>query len=364
MSDRLAALRNVARSSALDAIALVPGANFERIFGANFHQNERPLVVLVPADGAPCAIVPNLEMGSFSAINFEGEIFDWKDQTGYQSAFDQMFKHCPVKRIGVEGQSMRVFVHHAIKQANTAIDVADAQREIAALRLHKNAAEIAALRKAIAVSEQALGETIESVRVGMTEKQIESLLIQRMFAAGADEFSFEPIVACGSNSAKPHASARDDVPIKAGDALLIDFGARVNGLCADITRTFFIRHCSDPHQAIYETVLAANKAGASVVRPGVTAHEIDDTTTKVLENSDYADRIRHKTGHGLGRDVHEDPYIMRGNNEKMEAGMVFTIEPGLYQDDDFGVRIEDDVLVTDSGAESLTSFDKSLTLIA
>ncbi len=363
MSDRLSPLRGVAKSLSLDAVVLVPGANFQRTFGASFHQNERPLMVVIPATGSPLAVVPNLEMGSFAAIGFEGEVFDWKDQTGYQAAFDALFNHTQLSRVGVEGQSMRVFVHHAMKQAHASLDIIDAQREIAALRLCKNSAEIASLRKAIAVSEKALAETIDLVRVGMTEKQIESLLIQKMFAAGADEFSFDPIVASGSNSAKPHASARD-VAVKAGDALLIDFGAKVEGLCADITRTFFIKHCDDRQQAIYETVLDANLAGAAIVKPGVSAHEIDDTTTRVLENSAHADRIRHKTGHGLGRDIHEDPYIMRGNTELMEPGMVFTIEPGLYQLDDFGVRIEDDILVTDSGAESLTSFDKTLTLIA
>ncbi|OED42147.1 proline dipeptidase [Chromatiales bacterium (ex Bugula neritina AB1)] len=364
MSDRLSPLRDVAKSLSLDAVALVPGANFQRIFGASFHQNERPLMVLIPVDGAPAAVVPNLEMGSFAAIGFEGEVFDWKDQTGYQAAFDAMFSQTPLERIGVEGQSMRVFVHHAMKKARASLEISDAQREIAALRLCKNESEIASLRKAIAVSETALAETIDLVKVGITEKEIESILIQKMFAAGADEFSFDPIVACGSNSARPHAHARHDVPIKPGDALLIDFGAKVEGLCADITRTFFIAHCDDRCQDIYNTVLDANLAGAAIVKPGVSAHEIDDTTTRVLENSSYADRIRHKTGHGLGRDIHEDPYIMRGNNEIMETGMVFTIEPGLYQLDDFGVRIEDDILVTSSGFESLTSFDKSLTIIA
>lgn len=364
MSDKLEALRAIAKKLSLDAIAIVPGANFQRLFGADFHQNERPLMVLVPVDGAPSAIVPNLELGSFSAIDFDGEVYDWKDQTGYQSAFDAMFEKTNLRNIGVEGQSMRVFVHHAMRSAEPALVITDAQREIASLRLCKNDQEIAALRKAISVSETALANTIDSVKVGMTEKEIESLLIQNLYGSGADDLSFSPIVACASNSAKPHASARSDVPIKPGDALLIDFGAKVDGLCADITRTFFIQHCDERSRAIYDTVLQANLAGFASVVPGATAADVDDATTRVLEASAYADRIHHKTGHGLGRDVHEDPYIMRGNDEKLQPRMVFTIEPGLYQLDDFGVRIEDDILVTEAGAESLTSFNKELTLIA
>ena len=363
MSDRYEKLRSVAQTLALDAVALVPGANFQRLFQVNFHQNERPLMVVVPAVGEPAAVVPNLELGSFSAIDFEGRVFDWQDQSGYQSAFDALFSHLPVKRVGVEGQSMRVFVHHAMKAADANIEIIDAQKEIAALRLCKDQQEIDALRKAIAVSETALSNTIEQVRVGMSEKQIESVLVQSLFAAGADEMSFEPIVAAADNSAKPHASARADYQIKAGDTLLIDFGARVDGLCADITRTFFVKHCSDVQRDVYETVLAANKAGIAAVAPSVSAHTVDDVTTAVLEASIHKDRIKHKTGHGLGRDIHEDPYIMRGNQQKLDPGMVFTVEPGLYQLDDFGVRIEDDVLVTESGCDVLTSFDKSLTCI-
>lgn len=363
MHERYKNLRSVAQALSLDAVALVPGANFRRLFDANFHQNERPLMVVIPVEGAPSAIVPNLEMGSFKAIEFEGEVFDWMDQSGYQSAFDAMFKTSGIKRIGVEGQAMRVFVHHAMLAANNELEIIDAQKALAALRICKDAIEIKALRKAIAVSEQALQNTIEQVRIGMSEKQIESVLVQSLFAAGADEMSFDPIVAAADNSAKPHASARDDYKIKAGDALLLDFGARVDGLCADITRTFFIQQCSDQQRDVYETVLAANLAGCAAVKPATTAHEIDDITTKVLEESKYKDRIRTKTGHGLGRDIHEDPYIMRGNHEALEAGMVFTIEPGLYELDNFGVRIEDDILVTESGCELLTSFDKSLTFI-
>lgn len=363
MSDRYDSLRSVAQALSLDAVALVPGSNFQRLFNVDFHQSERPLLVLIPATGVPAAIVPNLELGSFSALGFEGDVFDWQDQAGYQAAFDRMFDNKGVKRVGVEGQIMRVFVHHAMCAAHSGLEILDTGKELAALRLCKNDTEITALRKAIAVSEQALQSTIDQVRIGMSEKQIEAVLIQNLFAAGADDMSFAPIVAAADNSAKPHATARADYQIKAGDTLLIDFGARVDGLCADITRTFFIQHCSDRQREVYETVLAANIAGCAAARPNATAHDVDDITTNVLEASKYKDRIQHKTGHGLGRDIHEDPYIMRGNRELLEPGMVFTVEPGLYQLDDFGVRIEDDVLVTESGCEILTSFDKSLTCI-
>ena len=241
--------------------------------------------------------------------------------------------------------------------------IVDLQREIAALRLRKNPDEIAALREAIRTTEAALEETVAEVRVGLTEKAIESLLVQRLFANGADDFAFPPIVAAGDNSARPHASAREDYAVRSGDALLIDFGARRGGLCADITRTFFVGHCSDAHAAIHDTVRRANEAGRAASRPGATAHDIDEAATAVLEASGHAGRIRHKTGHGLGRDIHEDPYIMRGNHETLEPGTVFTVEPGLYDLDDMGVRIEDDVLITDDGHESLTTFERGVRVL-
>lgn len=366
--DRYEPLREIARAASVDAIALVPGANFTRLFGHDFHQNERPLVVVVPLEGAPVAIVPNLELASFNLLEFEGEVFDWRDQVGYPQAFDALFASLSERSlytdsIGVEGQSMRVFVDQALRSARPGLRVVDLNREIAALRLCKDAFEVAALREAIRISEQALAETLAAVRVGQTETAIESILVQRLFANGAEEMSFPPIVAAADNSALPHASARADYAVRDGDALLFDFGAVHGGLRADITRTVFVGRCDERQRDIYSTVLAALRAGHDAVRPGATAHDVDDAATAVLEASPYADRVRTKTGHGLGRDVHEDPYIMRGNPMLLEPGMVFTIEPGLYGIDDFGVRIEDDVLVTDTGCESLTSYERELTVV-
>ncbi len=363
MTDRYEPFRVAARQASLDAIALVPGANFSRLFGTEFHQNERPLVVVIPVSGQPAAIVPNLELGSFEQLGFDGEVFDWRDQQGYQPAFDQLTKHLPLDSIGVEGQVMRVFVDQAFRQASPGLVIQDAQNAIAAIRLHKSDDELNAMRHAVAISEKALANTIDAVKVGMSERAIENVLVQNLFAHGAEDFAFSPIVAAAQNSAQPHAHSREDYHIAAGDSLLIDFGARAGGVCADITRTFFVQHCTDERADIYNTVLIANLAGHKASRPGATAHDVDDATTSVLESSAYGARIRHKTGHGLGRDIHEDPYIMRGNHQVLEPGMVFTIEPGLYDLDDIGVRIEDDVLITDSGSQSLTTFDKSLTFV-
>lgn len=363
MTDRYSDLRRIAGEMGTDAVALVPGHNFMRLYGHDFHSHERPLVVIVPVEGPPAAVVPNLELTSFAELNFEGEVFDWRDQVGYADAFAAMAAHMPLRSLAVEGQVMRVFVEQALMRANPGLRVIDAEAQISGLRYRKTGAEIAALERAIAISEAALGETLDQVRVGQTEKQVERTLIEAFFAHGADEQAFGALVLGAENTAAPHASARDDYALKDGDALLIDFGARWGGLCADITRTVFVGHASDEAAEIYETVLAANRRGHEVTRPGITAHEVDDAVTSVLEASPYADRILTKTGHGLGRAVHEAPYIMRGNHQVLEPGVVFTNEPGLYKPGAFGVRIEDDMLVTDTGCRSLTRFPRDLRIV-
>jgi len=360
-------LQDYARTAAdlgVDAVALVPGPNFTRAVEHVFMSHERPFLLVIPARGPTAALVPNLELRSWDLVGFEGAVFDWRDQDGYQDAFNALMAHLGISSLAVEGQVMRVFVHHALKSAQPDLRIVDGEAAISGLRLIKTPNDIAALRKAIDISERALARVLETVRLGQTEKEIEQTLIQALFAEGAEDQSFHPIVAAGDGSARPHAKARADYPVKAGDALLLDFGARKDGFAADITRTVFLDHATDEAQAVYDTVLRANLAGFDVTRAGVTAHEIDDAVISVLEASPYADRIRTKTGHGLGRDVHEAPYIMRGNHQVLPAGTVFTNEPGLYQIDNFGVRIEDDVLITENGCESLTNFPKELTVLA
>lgn len=364
LAQRLSDYAALATGLGLDAVALVPGPNFSRAIGHNFMSHERPFLVVIPADKPAAVLLPNLELGSWDLIGFDGAVFDWRDQTGYADAFAALVAHLNISTLGVEGQVMRVFVHHALLAAQPALKITDAEREISGLRMIKTDADIAALQDAINISERALRRTLDSIKLGQTEKQIEQMLIKTLFDEGADGLSFDPIVVAGDASAQPHAHARHDYAVKAGDALLIDFGARKDGFAADITRTVFLDHVTDEGRAVYETVLRANMAGLAITRAGVTAHEIDDVVTRVLEASPFADRIRTKTGHGLGRDVHEAPYIVRGNHMPLPAGTVYTNEPGLYDTGNFGVRIEDDVLITHEGYETLTHFPKELMVIS
>lgn len=363
----LTPLKAILSRTGLEALVLVPGANFRRVFTKDFHQMERPLAVIVPREGEAVAVVPHLEMETFRPIGFPGKVFAWRDEAGYMGAFLGAGQALPQlrtgARIGVEGQRMRVFDLFALQKALPGAEFVDIHAEISAIRLHKTATEIALQRKAIEISEAALEATLGEIRVGMTETEIEAVLLRNLFSHGADGLAFSPIVAAGGNAARPHAHARPDYHIKPGDALLIDFGGAHQGYSADITRTFFVKEVSDYDRSFYETVLAANTKGREMSRAGLTASDIDDAVMTVLEHSQFAEFCRHKTGHGLGLDVHEAPQIMRGNMQKLEPGMVFTIEPGLYRDGEAGVRIEDNVVVTETGIDCLTSFPRGLRLV-
>jgi Xaa-Pro dipeptidase len=360
-------LRDAMAAHGLDAAAIVPGANFRLLLKRDFHLMERPLLLIIPREGKSAAIVPELEMASFGPLGFEGHIFPWRDEEGYRGAFAKAAQALPqlarATKFGLEAERMRAFEMMALQQAFPGARFVNAHQPISEIRLRKTADEIAYLRRAIEISEAALEATLAQVRIGLTEKQIERVLINEMFNHGAGGLAFDPIVAAGDNSAQPHAVSRETYQLKAGDALLIDFGASWQGYNADITRTFFVGGVSDRDRRFYETVAAANAAGKQAVRAGVTAHAVDDVVQKVLEGSEFAQFRQHKTGHGLGLDVHEAPQIMRGNQAVLEPGIVFTVEPGLYRPNEVGVRIEDDVVVTDTGHQCLTSFPRELRIV-
>jgi len=329
----------------LDALALVPGSNFRYATGGNFHLMERPTLLIVSKTCRPIAILPVLEVEN-------------------QSAFDKGFnKLGSISKIGVEGQRMRVFEMQAIEKSLPNITIVNAQKLISKMRLIKDHQEIEHLRQAVKIAESALTDTIKFVTVNKTEIEIKNFLIQQLYQHGAEDIAFDPIVLAAENSALPHGHSRNDYHISEDDCLLFDFGATVNGYHSDITRTFFVGSASDEYKNIYAAVLKANQIGKKISKPKLTLHDLDDQVLNSLCDSGYEDLIVHKTGHGLGMDVHEDPYVMRNNQEVLEAGMVITIEPGLYKQGSLGVRIEDNILITDSGCESLTSFSRDLTVI-
>ncbi|MCC7206118.1 MAG: aminopeptidase P family protein, partial [Anaerolineae bacterium] len=292
--------------------------------------------------------------------------FAYNDTEGPEPAIQQACRALNLagngKRLGVEGLTMRVLEGQLLQRYAPGAVVEHAEEALMPLRLHKTPDEIAAMRRAIAATEQALEETAAEVRPGMTERQVSVMLLKALQAAGGGEDAFAPIVVSGPVSAEPHGTISDRV-IGKGDLLLFDFGTRVDGYCSDLTRTFAVG-APDPKLAhVYEVVLAANEAAIRAARPGVPAQDVDRAARAVISEAGYGEYFLHRTGHGLGIDIHEPPYIREGNPQRLEPGMVFTIEPGIYLPGLGGVRIEDDVLVTEDGVEVLTSFPKALRIL-
>ena len=227
------------------------------------------------------------------------------------------------------------------------------------LRIVKDSQEIDAIRRASAISIQALTETIKSVRAGQTELQIQRILESTMIDLGADGIAFDSIVATGPHSAIPHHSPTQRI-LEAGDLLKIDFGAAVNGYKSDCTRTFVIGPPSQWQLDIHKQVLAAQSAGRGAICDGASISEVNRLARQAMTNPEFAATFKHGLGHGVGLAIHEDPFFSANSTAKIESGMVITIEPGIYLAGRGGVRIEDTIVVTPHGYENLTEFSYDL----
>jgi Xaa-Pro dipeptidase len=220
------------------------------------------------------------------------------------------------------------------------------------------------MRKAAEIAQAALEATKPVIKVGVTEREIASELVSQLLRHGSDPaLPFFPIVSGGpENSANPHATPTERA-LQAGDLLVIDYGANYADYYSDITRTFAIGELSEEQQRIYELVKQANAAGRAKVAPGVTAGEVDAAARAVIAEVGYGEYFFHRTGHGLGMEGHEPPYIRGDNQLVLQAGMTFTVEPGIYITGLGGVRIEDDVAVSEDGCDTLTTLPRELEVL-
>lgn len=227
------------------------------------------------------------------------------------------------------------------------------------LRERKDAGEVGHIRTAVAAAEQALEQTLSRIRAGMSELEVAGVLEFALRNAGSDGFAFPSIVASGANAALPHARPTERRIVN-GDFLLIDFGARVDGYCSDITRTFAIGRANDEQREFYDIVRQANERAVKAVRPGMTGRDADGVARGYIQDRGYGDLFGHSLGHGLGLEVHESPRLARTADSVLVEGAVVTVEPGIYRPGWGGVRIEDDVYLGATGAQVLTRFAREL----
>ena len=263
----------------------------------------------------------------------------------------------------IEKNYMTVAQYEALQKETGINNFKSVERAIIDMRLRKSTIEIEKVKKAISITENALDEIIPFIKIGMTENEIKTKLETTLQDLGAEKVAFDTMVLTGENSGLPHGEPGDR-QIQYGDFLLFDFGVFVDHYCSDITRTFAIGKISDEQRQIYDAVLKANEKAIEAVRLGDPIKNIDHAARTVIEDASYGAHFTHRTGHGLGLEVHEAPSIHGENKEKILGGLLFTIEPGIYKEGVGGVRIEDDVYVHPNGeVEVLTSFPKQLTII-
>ena len=354
-------LDNLLEQSGAETVAMAPGENMVYFTGLHFHLSERPILALYNRQGMSF-IIPELEVAKLEARpDLEARRFMWTDRDGYDNAFVEAVDGLTLKDkpIAMDGQTLRLFEWLALNRAGVSADQAlDAGDLFLNLRARKAPEEIASMRKAIQISEMALQATMDWAKPGMTERQIADRLSAEMLQRGAQGLAFL-LVLTGEKSGLPHGDTGDRV-WGADEFLLIDFGARFQDYPADITRTFCVGQPTEQMRAMYEAVYGANKAARQFARPGVTCEAVDRVARDVIEQAGLGEYFIHRLGHGLGLSVHELPNMVAGNLQELLPGMVFTIEPGVYIPGVGGVRIEDNVAVTEEGLDVLTSFPRAL----
>jgi Xaa-Pro dipeptidase len=353
-------------NSGLSAVAINPGPTLTYLTGVGFHLMERPVVLLVSPDKAPALILPELELPKVDLFPYKIQAFAYGENP---SEWDDAFRKAAQalgldgKRIGVEPRQMRLLEFRHIKAGAPEADFPDATDVLSGLRLKKDAAEVETMRKAVKIAQDALEATLPLIKIGMTEKEASAELVMQLLRHGSEpEMPFSPIVSAGPNSANPHASPTKR-KLQAGDMLVIDWGATYDGYISDLTRTFAVGEVDAEFQKIHKIVQDSNAAGRAAAKPGIPCANVDIAARDVIEKAGYGKYFTHRTGHGIGMEAHEAPYMRGDNMQLLEPGMAFTVEPGIYLTGRNGVRIEDNMIVTENGAESLSDMPREIRVV-
>jgi Xaa-Pro dipeptidase len=353
-------------ASKLDAVILNPGPTLTYLTGVQFHLMELPVVLFVMPGEDPVLVLPELELPKVDLLPYKIQAFAYGE---FPSEWDKAFRKASQalgldgKRIGVETRQLRLLEFNYVKAGAPEAEYTDASDVLSKLRLKKDKTEVDMMRRAVKIAQDALKATIPLIKIGMTERELAGELMIQLFKQGSDpEVPFSPIVSAGPNSANPHASPSER-KLQTGDLLVVDWGAAYNGYISDLTRTFAVGKVDVECLKIHKIVQEANAAGRAAGKPGVPCVDVDVATREVIEKSGYGKYFTHRTGHGIGMEGHEDPYIRGDNMQLLEVGMAYTVEPGIYLTNRNGVRIEDNMVITEKGAESLSDMPREIRVV-
>lgn len=358
--------RKLMSENSLDAIVLMEGTSLKYFTGIRWWGGERLFALVLPAKGAAFYVCPAFEEGRAReqiADSPDGEHADvrtWQeDQNPYQLAAQGLKEHgMATGRLGIE-ETIRFHFSDGIAKASPQATISSATPVTAGCRMIKSANEIALMRLAAQVTLAVYEGVYHAMREGMTQRQVQDLIDVGYRRMG---FPGEASVEVGEYSAYPHGSTTPQV-IHEGSIVMIDDGCTVEGYQSDITRTFVLGKASDKMNRVFDIVHRAQAAALAAARAGVECGAIDTAARKVITDAGYGPDYKyfaHRLGHGMGMDGHEWPYLVRGNTTKLQANMTTSNEPGIYIRGEFGVRLEDDMHVTENGAELFTPQSLSL----
>jgi len=363
-ADRLRRAQEVARALGVDALLVSPGADLAYLTGYDAVALERLTCLVLPADGDARLVVPALEAPAAAAspvADLDLEIVTWQE-TGDPYALTASLLPAGAGVVAVDDRMW------AVKALALAAAAPHARQRAAGpvlreLRMRKTATEVDALREAGGAIDRVHARTAEWLRPARTERDVAGDIAAAIVAEGHERTDFV-IVASGPNGASPHAEASERV-IEPGDPVVIDIGGTTPaGYCSDSTRTYVAGGEPPADFATpYAVLLEAQRAQCAHVRPGVTAESVDAVGRGIIAEAGYGELFVHRTGHGIGRETHEEPYIVSGNTLVLEPGMAFSVEPGIYHAGRHGARIEDIVVVTADGAERLNTTDRELRVL-
>jgi Xaa-Pro aminopeptidase len=361
---RFAARRERALAAATDAdlqgLLVTPGADLVYLTGYEPPPLERLTLLILAGGRDPALVVPALERPAAEvAAGVEGvELSAWRDDE------DPYALAARILRAGRYAITDATWAVHllALERATADCFFVAAGRALPLLRAVKDEDEIDRLRAAAEGADSAFAQVVTMSFEGRRETDVATDLDRLLREHGHDRVDFT-IVGSGPNSASPHHHSAQRA-IGLGDALVMDFGGVSNGYCSDITRTVFVGEPTQEQRRVYDTVRAAQQAAFDAVRPGVPAQEVDRAARAVISDAGYGEFFVHRTGHGIGIEIHEPPYIVEGNETPLQTGMTFSDEPGIYLPGRFGVRIEDQLVVTDDGADRLNHASRDPAIVA
>jgi len=360
---RLDRARAAAAAASTDALLIAPGSDLRYLLGQAGGSFERLTTLVIPADGTPALVVPKLEAPGYADVPTDDlgvELLTWVDgDDPYKLVADRLGKP---GRVAVSDFTPALHVL-ALRAALGEAEQTLAGPVVRELRMRKDAAEIASLRDAGAAIDRVHARVHEWLRPGRTEAEVGADIAAAIVEEGHVQADFV-IVGSGPNGASPHHDVSGRV-IERGDVVVVDIGGPLPaGYNSDSTRTYAVGEPRDADVAeTYAVLQRAQAAAVAAVRPGVTAEQVDAAARDVIAEAGFGEYFIHRTGHGIGLDVHEEPYIIAGNALPLEPGMAFSVEPGIYQPGRWGARIEDIVIVTEDGVESVNNQPHELVVL-